>query len=151
MTDVIIFAIVIASAVSLLIVSPHEAQRKALRALRAHGETEDLPTGDQGEGLTRPARTIVDIELAWTIIAMLIFVLLILATARATHAVEDAPEPTDAAQAASIVSGVAHLAPAMKALAARKISRAPVGKSPSRRTRNGTRSRSSGLTPVNQA
>jgi hypothetical protein len=43
MADAMIFAIAIASAVSLLIVSPHEAQRKALRALRAYGETEALP------------------------------------------------------------------------------------------------------------
>jgi uncharacterized protein YpmB len=108
MTDVIIFAIAVASAVSLLIVSPHEAQRKALQALRTHGEPEDLLTRDQCEGLARPARGIVQVELAWTIIAILIFVVLILATARATHAVEDAPEPTDAAQAVSIVSGLAH-------------------------------------------
>jgi len=56
MTDVIIFAIAVASAVSLLIVSPHEAQRKSLQALRAHGESEDLVTRDQFESLARPAR-----------------------------------------------------------------------------------------------
>jgi hypothetical protein len=102
MTDVIIFAITVASAVSLLIVGPHEAQRKALQALRAHGETEDLLTHDQCEGLARPARATVQIELAWTIIAILIFVVLVSA-ARATHGVEDAPEPTDAVQAVRIV------------------------------------------------
>lgn len=58
MADVMIFAIAIASAISLLIVSPHEAQRKALRALRACGETEALPTGGRGEDLARPARGI---------------------------------------------------------------------------------------------
>jgi hypothetical protein len=42
MADVVIFAIVIASAVSLLIVSPHEAQRRILGALRDYGETEAL-------------------------------------------------------------------------------------------------------------
>jgi hypothetical protein len=42
-------------------------------------------------------------------------------------------------------------APAMKALAAPKISGATVARSPFRRTRSGTRSPSSGLTPVNQA
>jgi len=43
MADVMIFAIAIASAVSLLIVSPHEARERALRALRAYGEAEALP------------------------------------------------------------------------------------------------------------
>jgi hypothetical protein len=61
--DVVIFAIVIASAVSLLIISPHEAQRKALRALRAYGENEALPTGGRGEDLARPVRDIVTSEL----------------------------------------------------------------------------------------
>jgi hypothetical protein len=58
-----IFAIAIASAVSLLIVSPHEAQRRVLRALRAYGETEALPTGGRGEDLARPARDIVASDL----------------------------------------------------------------------------------------
>jgi hypothetical protein len=55
MADVVIVAMAIASAVSLLIVSPHEAQRRGLRALRAYGETEALPTGGRGEDLSRPA------------------------------------------------------------------------------------------------
>jgi hypothetical protein len=55
MADVVIVAMAIASAVSLLIVRPHEAQRSALRALRAYGETEALPTGGRGEDLARPA------------------------------------------------------------------------------------------------
>jgi cytochrome c oxidase subunit 2 len=38
------------------------------------------------------------IELAWTIIPILIVVVLFLATARVIHAVEDAPEPADALQ-----------------------------------------------------
>jgi hypothetical protein len=56
MADVLILTIAIASALSLLIVSPHEVQRKALRALRAYGETEALPTGGRGEDPTRVAR-----------------------------------------------------------------------------------------------
>jgi hypothetical protein len=63
MADVTILAIAIASAVSLLIVSPHEAQRKALRALRAYGETEALPTGGRREDLARPVRDIVTSDL----------------------------------------------------------------------------------------
>jgi hypothetical protein len=58
MADVVIVAMAIASAVSLLIVRPHEAQRSALRALRAYGETEALPTGGRGEDLARPAPAI---------------------------------------------------------------------------------------------
>ena len=58
MADVVIFAIAIASAVSLLIVGPHEPQRRALRVLRAYGETEALPTGDRGEDFATPARDI---------------------------------------------------------------------------------------------
>jgi hypothetical protein len=63
MADVVILAIAIASAVSLLIVSPHEAQRKSLRALRAYRETEALPTGGRGEDLARPAQDIVTSDL----------------------------------------------------------------------------------------
>jgi hypothetical protein len=63
MADVVIFAIAIASAVSLLIVSPHEAERRALRTLTAYGETEALPTGDRGEDLATPARDIVASDL----------------------------------------------------------------------------------------
>ena len=55
MADVVIVAMAIASAASLLIVSPHEAQRRALRVLSAYGETEALPTGGRGEDLARPA------------------------------------------------------------------------------------------------
>jgi hypothetical protein len=58
MADVMIFAIAIASAVSVLIVSPHEAQRNALRALGAYGETEALHTGGRSEDLARPVRDI---------------------------------------------------------------------------------------------
>ena len=42
--DVMIFAMLIASAVSLLVISPRHAQREALRALRDDSETESLPT-----------------------------------------------------------------------------------------------------------
>jgi hypothetical protein len=38
--DVMIFAILVASAVSLLVISPRHAQREALRALRDDSETE---------------------------------------------------------------------------------------------------------------
>ncbi len=40
MVDVMIFAMLIASAASLLVVSPRPAQREALRALRDDSETE---------------------------------------------------------------------------------------------------------------
>jgi hypothetical protein len=40
MVDVVIFAMFIASAVSLLVISPRHAQRDALRALRDDSETE---------------------------------------------------------------------------------------------------------------
>jgi hypothetical protein len=63
MADVVIVATAIASAVSLLIVGPHEAQRRALHALRDYGETEALPTGGGGEDLARPARDIVTADL----------------------------------------------------------------------------------------
>jgi hypothetical protein len=56
MVDLMIFVIAIASAVSLLIVSPREAQRKTLRALRAYGDTEALLGGVHGEDLARPQR-----------------------------------------------------------------------------------------------
>lgn len=46
MVDVMIFAMLIASAVSLLVVSPGDAQRKALCALRNYDETEPLTTAD---------------------------------------------------------------------------------------------------------
>jgi hypothetical protein len=59
MTHVMICAMAIASVVSLLIVSPHEAQRRALRGLRAYSETETLPTGGRGEDFASPAPDIV--------------------------------------------------------------------------------------------
>jgi cytochrome c oxidase subunit II len=42
------------------------------------------------------------IEVAWTIIPILIVVVLFLATARVIHAIQDAPEPTDALQVTAI-------------------------------------------------
>jgi hypothetical protein len=42
--DVLIFAMLIAQAVSLLIMSPRHEQRKALRALRDNSETKPTPT-----------------------------------------------------------------------------------------------------------
>ena len=42
------------------------------------------------------------IELAWTIIPILIVVVLFLATARVIHAIQDVPEPTDAVQVTAI-------------------------------------------------
>ena len=59
MADILILATAIASAVSLLIVSPCGAQRKALRALRAYGETNALPIGVHGEERGRLARNMV--------------------------------------------------------------------------------------------
>ena len=56
MADVIIFAMAIASAVSLLTIGPHGAQRKTLRALRNYGETEAVPIGLHGEDVASPAR-----------------------------------------------------------------------------------------------
>jgi hypothetical protein len=64
MADVMIFAIAIASAVSLLIVSPREAQRKALRDLRAYAETEALATGSHYEDFAGPARDMFTSDLA---------------------------------------------------------------------------------------
>jgi hypothetical protein len=63
MADVVICAIAIASAVALLIISPHEAQRKALRALRAYGETEAVPTAGRCEDLAGRVRDIVTSDL----------------------------------------------------------------------------------------
>jgi hypothetical protein len=63
MAHVMICATAIASVVSLLIVSPHEAQRKALRAFRAYSETEISPIGGRGEDLARPARDIIPSDL----------------------------------------------------------------------------------------
>lgn len=40
MVDVVIFAMCITSAISLLVVSPRHAQREALRALRDESESE---------------------------------------------------------------------------------------------------------------
>jgi len=56
MANPVILAIAIASAVSLLIVRPCGAQRKALRAYR---ETEALPIGVHGEDRGRPVRNMV--------------------------------------------------------------------------------------------
>ena len=55
MADVVIFAMVIASAVSLLILSPQHAQREALRALRNYDEANSLTTDGRGESLVEPA------------------------------------------------------------------------------------------------
>jgi hypothetical protein len=60
MADVMIFAMAIASAVALLIVRPSEAHRKALRAFRAYGKTEALPTDGRGEDLVTPATRLVE-------------------------------------------------------------------------------------------
>ena len=54
--------------------------------------------GRRGDGGREPAQVYgsMQIELAWTIIPILIVVVLFLATARVIHAVEDAPEPPGA-------------------------------------------------------
>jgi hypothetical protein len=43
MVDVMIFAMFIASAVSLIVISPRHAQREVLRALRDDSETDSYP------------------------------------------------------------------------------------------------------------
>ena len=56
MVDIPLLAIVIASAVSLIVVSPRQARQKALRALREHDEVESVHasvpklTADAGQG-----------------------------------------------------------------------------------------------------
>jgi hypothetical protein len=55
MADVVIVAMAISSAASLLIVNPHEAKTRALGALRAYGETQALPTAGRGQDLAKPA------------------------------------------------------------------------------------------------
>ncbi len=55
MADAVIFAMVIASAISLLILSPGRGQREALRALRNYDELECLPTDGRSESLVKPA------------------------------------------------------------------------------------------------
>ena len=60
MVDVMIFAMLIASAASLLVVSPRPAQREALRALRDDSETEScrrperIPGNCRGNILSTP-------------------------------------------------------------------------------------------------
>ena len=55
MADVMIFAMVIASAVTLLIVRPSEAQRRALRALQCPRQDQSCTTNGRGEDLATPA------------------------------------------------------------------------------------------------
>jgi hypothetical protein len=54
MVEIILFVKVIASAISLLVVSPRKAHRKALRALRENDDMEALPAFDRSEGSARP-------------------------------------------------------------------------------------------------
>ena len=49
MIEVLLFAMVIASAVSLLVVSPRQAQQKTLRALREYDDTEIVRAYGGGE------------------------------------------------------------------------------------------------------
>lgn len=48
MVDLVLLAMAIASALSLIVVSPREAQREALRSLREYAELESLRTHDHG-------------------------------------------------------------------------------------------------------
>jgi hypothetical protein len=50
MVEIILFVKVIASATSLLVVSPRKAHRKTLRALRGYDDMEALPAFDRSEG-----------------------------------------------------------------------------------------------------
>jgi hypothetical protein len=54
MADVLVFAMAIASAVALLIVSPREAHRKAHLALKAYAETEALAIRGHTEDFAEP-------------------------------------------------------------------------------------------------
>lgn len=55
MADAIIFAMVIASAISLLVLSPGRGQREALRALRDYDEPKCLTPDGSSESLVKPA------------------------------------------------------------------------------------------------
>jgi hypothetical protein len=55
MVDAAIFAMVIASAISLLILGPGRAQREALRALRDYDEARYLRTDGRSENVVKPA------------------------------------------------------------------------------------------------
>jgi hypothetical protein len=50
MIEVLLFAMVVASAVSLLVVSPRQAQQRTLRALREYDDTEPMRAYGGGEG-----------------------------------------------------------------------------------------------------
>ena len=50
MVEIILFVKVIASAISLLVVSPRKAHRKTLGALRGYDDMEALPAFDPSEG-----------------------------------------------------------------------------------------------------
>ena len=49
MVEIILFVKVIASVISLLVVSPRKAHRRALRALREYDDMEALPVSDRSE------------------------------------------------------------------------------------------------------
>jgi hypothetical protein len=55
MVDAAIFAMVIASAISLLILGPGRGQRKALRALRDYDQAGSLPTDGRSANVVKPA------------------------------------------------------------------------------------------------
>jgi hypothetical protein len=53
MVDILLFAMVIASAASLVVVSPRQAQQKTLRALRDYGDTEPKHAYGSNEDATK--------------------------------------------------------------------------------------------------
>ncbi len=55
MADAVIFAMVIASAISLLVLGPGRGQREALRALRDYDEAKCLTTDGRSESLVKSA------------------------------------------------------------------------------------------------
>jgi hypothetical protein len=53
MVDILLFAMVIASAASLVVVSPRQANQKTLRALKEYGDTEPMHAYGPNEEATK--------------------------------------------------------------------------------------------------
>jgi hypothetical protein len=53
MVDIMLLAMVIASAVSLVVVSPRQAEQKTLRALRGYDNMEPMPACGSGDDSTK--------------------------------------------------------------------------------------------------
>lgn len=58
MTEFVLFVMVILTAVSLLVVSPRKAHKRALRALRECPDTEPLTTYGRGEDIVKADQTV---------------------------------------------------------------------------------------------